>query len=101
MGDVTMNLNDLIESTTIDNYYYYEVSCLKFRWYPHNTIKGSLTVPDCTENTKWIISMDKLKISESQLDKLRALKTNDYDIDYLRDNFRPTQPLNGRNVFMR
>ena len=45
--------------------------------------------------------MDKLKISESQLDKLRALKTNDYDIDYLRDNFRPTQPLNGRNVFIR
>ena len=69
--------------------------------YSQSKFQGSLTVPDCTENTKWIISMEKLKISESQLDKLRALKTNDYDTDYLKDNFRPTQPLNGRSVFIR
>ena len=58
-------------------------------------------MPDCTENAKWIINMNKLEISESQLEKLRTLKTNDYDTDYLKDNFRPTQPLNGRSVFIR
>ena len=60
-----------------------------------------MTVPDCTENTKWIISKTKLKISETQLDMFRNLKTNDYDVDYLRDNFRPIQALNGRVVYSR
>ena len=43
-----------------------------------------MTVPSCTENTKWIINKGKLKISEYQLQKFRNLKTNDYDTDYLR-----------------
>ena len=82
-----------------------------------------MTVPSCTENTKWIINKGKLKISEYQLQKFRNLKTNDYDTDYLRyikykhldinlaylhypificrDNFRPKQSLNDRKVYSR
>ena len=43
-----------------------------------------MTVPSCTENTKWIINKQKLPISEYQLNKFRNLKTNDFDTDYLR-----------------
>ena len=46
--------------------------------------QGSMTVPSCTENTKWIINKQKLPISEYQLNKFRNLKTNDFDTDYLR-----------------
>ena len=60
-----------------------------------------MTVPDCKENTKWIISKNILKISEAQLSKLRDLKTNDYDVDFLRNNFRPVQKLNSRSVYLR
>ena len=83
--------------------------------------QGSMTVPSCTENTKWIINKQKLPISEYQLNKFRNLKTNDFDTDYLRyvsmikfkmqsfsqhifvcrDNFRPTQSLNDRKIYSR
>ena len=43
-----------------------------------------MTVPSCTENTKWIINKQKLPISEYQLNMFRNLKTNDFDTDYLR-----------------
>ena len=60
-----------------------------------------MTTPDCTENTKWIICMDKLKISETQLNELRMLKVT-YDAipneDNLEDNFRPVQNKNTRTV---
>ena len=60
-----------------------------------------MTVPRCTENTKWIVSTNKLRVSEAQLEMLRTLKTNDHDVDYLRDNFRPLQQLNGRQISLR
>ena len=63
--------------------------------------QGSMTVPRCTENTKWIVSTNKLRVSEAQLEMLRTLKTNDHDVDYLRDNFRPLQQLNGRKISLR
>ena len=63
--------------------------------------QGSMTVPRCTENTKWIVSTNKLRVSEAQLEMLRTLKTNDHDVDYLRDNFRPLQQLNGRQISLR
>ena len=60
-----------------------------------------MTTPDCTENTKWIICMDKVKISETQLNELRMLKVT-YDAtpteDNLEDNFRPVQNKNTRTV---
>ena len=60
-----------------------------------------MTVPPCMENTRWIISRRILTISEEQLEMFRALKTNDVNVDYLRDNFRPTQNLNSRKVILR
>ena len=61
-----------------------------------------MTTPDCTENTKWIINMDKVKISETQLNELRMLKVT-YVLatpveDNLEDNFRPVQNKNTRTV---
>ena len=61
-----------------------------------------MTTPDCTENTKWIICMDKVKISETQLNELRMLKVT-YVLatpveDNLEDNFRPVQNKNTRTV---
>ena len=69
--------------------------------YQNHCFKGSLTVPHCQENTRWIISRNILQISETQLSQFRSLKTNDIDVDYLRDNFRPTQSLNSRKVYLR
>ena len=66
-----------------------------------------MTTPDCTENTKWIICMDKLPISSTQLTSLRALKVT-YDAtvgavvdDNLQDNFRPVQAIGSKTVMKR
>ena len=66
-------------------------------------MQGSMTVPDCKENTKWILSdpASLVEISEAQLKELRKLKTNDVDMDYLQDNARPVQPLGTRTVYKR
>ena len=57
-----------------------------------------MTEPNCLENTKWIINMNHMKISEAQLTEMRKLKTSDTNIDYLQDNNRPVQNLNTRMV---
>ena len=66
-------------------------------------MQGSMTVPDCKENTKWILAdpASLVEISEAQLKELRKLKTNDVDMDYLQDNARPVQPLGTRTVYKR
>jgi len=87
--DVVLNLTKIIGSDMFESYYYYD---------------GSMTTPDCTENTKWIICMDKIKISTSQLTELRKLEIM-YDntamaevTDKLQDNFRPVQTIGTRTV---
>jgi len=63
---------------------------------------GSLTTPNCNEVVTWTVFREPIRISETQLNALRALSHND-DHDGqdhpLEDNFRPTQPLNGRVVY--
>merc|ERR1712025_271646 len=86
VADVVINLKDLLGTDTFENYYYYE---------------GSMTVPGCNENTKWIISTNMLKVSAAQLTTLRGLQTNSANKDMLQDNFRPVQSLNSRSVFKR
>lgn len=86
VADVIINLETLLGSTTIDNYYYYD---------------GSMTVPGCYENTKWIINPTVLKISEAQLTTLRTLQTDAAAPDDIADNFRPVQPLGTRTVYKR
>lgn len=50
---------------------------------------GSLTVPSCGENVKWIVFTDPIQMSAAQIGKFK---------DLVRKNNRPTQPLNGRTV---
>jgi len=88
---VTINIESIIGMATIDNYYYYD---------------GSMTEPNCKENTKWIINKDKAKVTEAHLNEFRKMVTTSKvdaasTIDKLEDNFRPVQPLNGRTVNLR
>lgn len=50
---------------------------------------GSLTIPSCGENVKWIVFTDPIQISAAQIGKFKSL---------VKKNNRPTQPLNGRIV---
>merc|ERR1712055_722271 len=61
-----------------------------------STYSGSLTTPGCMEVVNWINFLQPLKISSAQLAKFRTLKDSS-DADIV-DNFRPVQPLNGREV---
>lgn len=51
---------------------------------------GSLTTPGCNEVVTWINAKKYLKISPEQLDKFRETG--------IADNYRPPQPLNGRDI---
>ncbi|XP_035691928.1 carbonic anhydrase 2-like isoform X2 [Branchiostoma floridae] len=64
---------------------------------------GSLTTPKCNEVVVWTIFKTSLKISQ---DQINALKTScyfnsagDQDQQQLNNNYRTTNPLNGRTVF--
>ncbi|KAH8398708.1 hypothetical protein KR222_000392, partial [Zaprionus bogoriensis] len=57
---------------------------------------GSLTTPPCAEEVVWIDYHEPIGISEDQLQQFRLLTAND---DHLKNNFRPTQPLNDRVVY--
>ncbi|KAK3893617.1 hypothetical protein Pcinc_002570, partial [Petrolisthes cinctipes] len=59
---------------------------------------GSLTTPPCSEVVIWTVFKDVIKISRNQLAVFRTLF--DKHGDPLVDNFRPTQPLFGREVLM-
>lgn len=74
--DVVINIEDIIGTTTIDNYFHY---------------MGSMTEPDCFENTQWIINRDMAMVTEAQLTTLRTLKSGSTTPDDLADNFRPVQ----------
>lgn len=84
---LTLNVSEILGGATqIDNYYYYD---------------GSMTIPNCLENTKWIISQNMLEISTAQLNEFRTLKTDSTFTDSIHGNFRPTQALNSRTVYKR
>ena len=53
-------------------------------------MKGSLTVPPCTEDVTWYVLKDQLPISRSDLDFARQIQGN---------NARPVQPWNDRVSF--
>jgi len=81
--DVVINIEKIIGTTTLDNYYYY---------------MGSMTEPDCLENTQWIINKDMAMVTETQLTTIRTLKSGSTNPDDIADNFRPVQMLNTRTV---
>ena len=51
--------------------------------------EGSLTTPPCTEGVHWFLMTAPVELSTAQIAKITAA----YD-----GNFRPVQPLNGREV---
>ncbi len=50
---------------------------------------GSLTTPPCTEGVKWLVLANPVALSTEQIAAFRAI---------VKDNNRPTQPLNGRKI---
>ena len=50
---------------------------------------GSLTTPPCSEKVKWVIFSNPIQLSAAQIGKFTEL---------IKENNRPTQPLNGRIV---
>jgi carbonic anhydrase len=70
----------------------------KINWNNYYHYMGGFTTPSCYEVANWILMREPLKVSESFLEKFRSL--SDEGGDPLVDNFRPTQPLNGRTVFL-
>jgi len=60
--------------------------------------EGSLTTPGCAELVQWIVMETPMHIRSKGL--LPALRKNlDSKGDVLQDNYRPTQGINGRNVY--
>ncbi|KAH8251098.1 hypothetical protein KR026_011317 [Drosophila bipectinata] len=57
---------------------------------------GSLTTPPCSEEVIWMDFRTPIDITEKQLNAFRLLTAHD---DHLKNNFRPTQPLNDRPVY--
>ncbi|XP_069813517.1 carbonic anhydrase 2-like [Dendropsophus ebraccatus] len=64
------------------------------------TYKGSLTFPPLLQCVTWHVLKEPISMSREQLSKLRGLYFNDEDDSpcHMVDNYRPTQPLKGREV---
>jgi len=72
--DVELKLKDLMgDMDSVKDYYYYA---------------GSQTSSDCTQNVKWIIASDMLKISTTQLDLFQDLLDKNGDQTTVAPNFR-------------
>jgi carbonic anhydrase len=60
--------------------------------FDHYYYQGSLTTPPCTEAVNWFVFKDAIKASPEQVKAIADLMP--------RNNYRPTQPLNGRTVYI-
>jgi carbonic anhydrase len=60
--------------------------------FDHYYYKGSLTTPPCTEAVNWFVFKDAIKASPAQVKAIAELMP--------RNNYRPTQALNDRKVFL-
>lgn len=53
------------------------------------TYRGSLATPDCSEVVTWFVLKQPMRMSSEQIEEFRTI---------FAENYRPTQPLNGRIV---
>jgi len=85
--DQRFNLGMLLPETTGCHYHYI----------------GSLTTPNCTESVVWTVMAHTVPISTRQLSQFRHLSIDAMgatpEVRHLVNNFRPVQPLNGRDVY--
>ena len=63
---------------------------------PYSTYMGSFTTPACNEVVHWINFLTPIKISSAQLQIFRNLRSSHGG--NIVNNYRPVQPLNGREV---
>ncbi|KAM3660971.1 carbonic anhydrase 4 [Ammospiza nelsoni] len=60
--------------------------------------RGSLTTPDCYQGVIWTIFETPVQLSLKQLSQFAALHFDGKNSTPMMENFRPAQPLNGREV---
>ncbi|NWY99109.1 CAH4 anhydrase, partial [Loxia curvirostra] len=60
--------------------------------------QGSLTTPDCYQGVIWTIFETPVQLSLLQLSQFAALHFDGKNSTPMLENFRPAQPLNGREV---
>jgi carbonic anhydrase len=70
------------------------------------TYQGSLTFPPCTERTIHYVASQPIALGEIIIDHFREaigepriINDNNYDFDDKIENYRDTQPINGRDIF--
>jgi len=64
---------------------------------PFYRYNGSLTTPTCNQIVVWTVMQEPVPISEAQMEAFRELQ--DAHHQDLVDNYRPVQPLYGREVY--
>lgn len=63
--------------------------------------QGSLTTPPCYETVTWTLFTEPLYISQSQLEHLYTMYDGkDEQTGLMLNNYRDTQPLNGRTTYL-
>lgn len=60
--------------------------------------RGSLTTPPCSEVVEWRIIREPIEMSRAQLNAFIAVLDN--TCCAANGNNRPTQPINGRRIFL-
>ncbi|KAL4646418.1 receptor-type tyrosine-protein phosphatase gamma-like [Arapaima gigas] len=65
---------------------------------------GSLTTPPCSKAVEWIVFSRPVFLSHRQLEAFYSIFTTEQQdhvksVEYLRNNFRPLQDLDGRQIF--
>ncbi|XP_067649137.1 carbonic anhydrase 2-like [Haliotis asinina] len=64
------------------------------------TYKGSLTTPPCSESVRWVVMKDPISTTADRLRVLKDVPVSDGEPLYVDTNVRPSQPLNGRTVYV-
>ncbi|XP_075116966.1 carbonic anhydrase 1-like [Leptodactylus fuscus] len=84
---VFINLSKIL-SRHVESYYKYQ---------------GSLTTPPCSENVSWHVVSTPLQLSRSQFQAIVSsvyfTSRDSEEHSPMMNNYRPTQPLNGRTVY--
>ncbi|KAL6729413.1 hypothetical protein Aduo_000467 [Ancylostoma duodenale] len=101
--DVLTNLEDAIIATNTPDNVFEKYAYSPAGLLPKDTVtffryEGSLTTPPCTEGVVWTILVQPRYVSENELNFLRQHITTEGEL--LRYNWRPTQPLNNRTIYL-